>query len=77
MLWVNYPLSGQFKILLDLKCSESKALKVMAANRKRNYICYISICVFYTTSLKMTELETCWNIKDVTCTGYGDGIFFY
>jgi len=25
----------------------------------------------------MTELETCWNIKDVAWTGYGDGIFFF
>ena len=76
-LWVNYPLSSQFKIFLDSKCSEYKVAKEMPTNCKRNYSCYISFYVFFTTSPKMTELETCCSIEDVTCTGCGDGIFFY
>jgi hypothetical protein len=69
MLWVNYPLWSQFKICLDSKCSESKVLKEMHTNCKRNSSCYISFYVFYTTGQKMTELET--------CTRCGDGIFFH
>lgn len=77
ILWVNYPLSSQFKIFLDSKCSESKVIKEPPTNCKPNYNFYIYFYVFYTTNQKVTELETCWNIKDVTCSGYGDGTFFY
>ena len=37
MLWVNYPLSSQFKLVLDSKCSEFKVLPEIPKNCKRNY----------------------------------------